>query len=67
MRSLSPTSPMLGLDSSPLSTSPSSASRCPHCKIHSWLPHSAGCPNKKNWNLRWLAKIQFLLKCLSIL
>ena len=18
---------------------------CPHCKIHSWLPHSAGCPN----------------------
>ena len=48
MRSLSPTSPMLGSDTSSLSTSPSSASRCPHCKIHSWLPHSTGCPNKKN-------------------
>jgi hypothetical protein len=21
--------------------------RCPHCKIHSWLPHSLGCPKKK--------------------
>lgn len=21
--------------------------RCPHCKIHSWLPHSPNCPKKK--------------------
>ncbi len=52
MRSLSPTSPMLAksdlsTSAPPLSTSPSSVNRCPHCKIHSWLPHSAGCPNKK--------------------
>ena len=47
MRSLSPTSPMIATTSDALSTSPSSSSRCPHCKIHSWLPHSAGCPNRK--------------------
>ena len=45
MRSLSPNVATTET-SSALSTSPSS-SRCPHCKIHSWLPHSAGCPNKK--------------------
>ena len=24
-----------------------SSSRCPHCTIHSWLPHSPGCLNKR--------------------
>ena len=27
---------------------PSNTGTCPHCKIHSWLPHSAGCPNAQN-------------------
>jgi len=25
----------------------SQSSRCPHCTIHTWLPHSPGCSNKK--------------------
>jgi hypothetical protein len=25
-----------------------SSNRCPHCKLHSWLPHSSGCPNRKS-------------------
>ncbi len=32
-----------------LSTSPS---RCPHCTIHSWLPHSHSCPNWKKGGLK---------------
>ena len=47
MRSLSPNVAADASSSSTLSTSPTT-SRCPHCKIHSWLPHSAGCPNKKS-------------------
>jgi len=27
--------------------SPSTHNRCPHCTLHSWLPHSSGCPKKK--------------------
>ena len=30
-----------------LSTSPS---KCPHCTIHSWLPHSPQCPRWNNRN-----------------
>lgn len=26
---------------------PSTASRCPHCTIHNWLPHSPSCPKIK--------------------
>ncbi len=33
-------------DPVPESSSPSSA-RCPHCTIHSWLPHSLSCPKNK--------------------
>ena len=29
------------------SSATSSSSRCPHCTIHTWLPHSPGCKNKK--------------------
>lgn len=26
----------------------SNSGTCPHCKIHSWLPHSASCPNSQH-------------------
>ena len=35
----------LGRASSPLEAG-ESYSRCPHCTIHSWLPHSPGCLNR---------------------
>jgi hypothetical protein len=31
-----------------LSTSPS---KCPHCTIHSWLPHSSACPNYHSYGV----------------
>ena len=34
----------------PKNTDPYKAGKCPHCYIHSWLPHSPQCPRKK-W--RW--------------
>ena len=41
-----------GHRSNPQSPTPpseqSNSGTCPHCKIHSWLPHSAGCPNSQN-------------------
>ena len=36
----------LGRASSPLEAGESSLGRCPHCTIHSWLPHSPGCLNR---------------------
>ena len=38
------------LHTSDLQSDPSSSNSgtCPHCKIHSWLPHSAGCPNSQH-------------------
>ena len=51
-----PSSPVTGErlrpSSPPMSERPGSpgsevSSRCPHCTIHSWLPHSPGCLNKK--------------------
>ena len=36
----------LGRASSPLEAGESGYSRCPHCTIHSWLPHSPGCLNR---------------------
>lgn len=41
-----------GYRSNPQSPTPpseqSNSGTCPHCKIHSWLPHSASCPNSQN-------------------
>jgi hypothetical protein len=31
----------------PKNTDPYKAGKCPHCYIHSWLPHSPQCPRKK--------------------
>ena len=38
------------LNTSDLQSDPSSSNSgtCPHCKIHSWLPHSADCPNSQH-------------------
>ena len=33
--------------STPKNTDPYKAGKCPHCYIHSWLPHSPQCPRKK--------------------
>ena len=33
--------------SNPKNTDPYKAGKCPHCYIHSWLPHSPQCPRKK--------------------
>ena len=46
------TSPLLTSDrpTSPLSTEDDQTgaiSRCPHCTIHTWLPHSPGCINRR--------------------
>ena len=30
-----------------ISSSPHKGQKCPHCNIHSWLPHSPNCPKKK--------------------
>ena len=32
----------------PQTETSSNSGTCPHCKIHSWLPHSAGCPNSQH-------------------
>lgn len=39
-----PTSPLLSSEDD--YTSSSSSRGCPHCTIHSWLPHSPGCLNR---------------------
>ena len=40
-----PTVPPLSARAEYLPTA--SSSKCPHCTIHNWLPHSPGCCNKK--------------------
>lgn len=35
-------------DSPPSTSSSHSISKCPHCYIHSWLPHSLNCPKLKS-------------------
>jgi len=40
-----PTSPLPS--TSDYYDSSSSYSRCPHCTIHTWLPHSPACPNRR--------------------
>ena len=42
---LRPSSPLMS--ERPGSPGAEVVSRCPHCTIHTWLPHSPGCVNRR--------------------